>query len=96
MEYDRHILNSTNRMKSSWNLINTERGKGMNSQIIQLLNVDGETIADHQTIADIFNKHFIMIPDMINKNNIDKNYSVETYRNNQNAYCHFMANASQT
>jgi hypothetical protein len=68
----------------------------MNSQIIQLLNVDGETNADHQTIADIFNKHFIMIPDMINKNNIDKNYSDETYRNNQNAYCHFMANASQT
>jgi hypothetical protein len=67
MEYDRHILISTNRMKSSWNLINTERSKGMNSQIIQLLNVDGETIADHQTIADTFNKHFITITNIINK-----------------------------
>jgi hypothetical protein len=96
MEYDRRILNSTTRMKSSWNLINTERGKGMNSQIIQLLNVDGETIADHQTIADTFNKHFITILDTINKKNTDKNYSAETYRNNQNSYHHLLSNAFQT
>ena len=79
-----------------WNLINTERGKGMNNQIIQSLNIGGKTTVDHQTIADTFNKHFIMIPDIINKNNIDKNYSTETHRNNQKVHCHFMANASQT
>ena len=68
----------------------------MNNQIIQSLNIGGKTTADHQTIADTFNKHFIMIPDIINKNNIDKNYSTETQRNNQKVRCHFMANASQT
>ena len=44
MEYDKHIVNSTNRMKTSWNLINTERGKDMNNQIIQSLNIGDEII----------------------------------------------------
>jgi len=39
----------------------------MKNQIIQSLNIGGETTADHQTIADTFNRHFIMIPDIINK-----------------------------
>jgi hypothetical protein len=54
-------------MKTSWNLINLERGKGMKNQIIQSLNISNKTTVDHQTIADTFNKHFIMIPDIINK-----------------------------
>ena len=95
MEYDRHILNSTNKMRTSWNLINIERGKNMNNQIIESTNIGGKTTADHQTIADNFNKQFIMIPDIINKNNIDNYYPAETNRNNQNVHCHFMTNASQ-
>jgi len=51
----------------------------MKNQIIQSVNTGGETTTDHQTIADTFNRHIIMIPDIINKNNIDKNYSVETH-----------------
>jgi len=86
IEYDRRILNSTNRMKASWNLINLERGEGKNNQTIQSISIDGETTTDHQSNADTFNKHFVRIPDIINKNNIDKNYSVETYRNNEPHY----------
>ena len=56
MEYDRRILNSTNKMKTSWNLINIERGKDMNYQIIQAIDIDGRTTTDQQTIADTFNK----------------------------------------
>jgi len=96
MEYDRRILNSTNKMRTSWNLINIERGKDMNNQIIQSINIGGKTTADRQTIADTFNKHFIMILDTINKNNIDNYYPAETNRNKQNVHCHTMANASQT
>ena len=66
MEYDRRILNSTNGMRTSWNVINIERGTDMNNRIIQSINVDGKTTAHHQTIADTFNKHFITILDVIN------------------------------
>ena len=48
MQYDKRILNSTNRMKTSWNLINTERGKGMNNQITQPLHIGDEITTDHQ------------------------------------------------
>ena len=65
MEYDRHILNSTNKMRTSWTLINMERGKDRNNLIIQSINTDGKTSTDPQTTADTFNKHFIMIPDII-------------------------------
>ena len=71
-----------------------ERGKDRNNLIIQSINTDGKTSTDHQTIADTFNKHFIMILDIINKNNIDNNYQTETNRNKQNF--HFMTDASQT
>ena len=80
-------------MKASWNLINLERGQGKNNLTIQSISIDNEITTDHQTIADTFNKHFIRIPDIINKYNIDKNYSAETYRNNQP---HYMANATYT
>jgi len=39
-------------------------------------------LLDHQTFADAFNKHFIMIPYTVIKNNIDKIYSAESYKNN--------------
>jgi hypothetical protein len=45
MEYDRHILKSTNKMRISWNLINIERGKDMNNQIIQSIDIDDKTTA---------------------------------------------------
>ena len=80
-------------MKTACNLINTERGKDINNQIIQSLNICDEIITDHQTTADAFNKHFIMIPDTIIKNNIDKNYSAESYKNN---LPHSMVNPSHS
>jgi hypothetical protein len=68
----------------------------MNNQIIQSINIGSETTTHHQTIADTLNKHFIMILDKINRNNIDNYYSAETNRKNQNVSCRFMANATET
>jgi hypothetical protein len=33
----------------------------MKNQVIQPINIGGETIADHQAIADTFNRHFVTI-----------------------------------
>jgi hypothetical protein len=68
----------------------------MNNQIIQSIDIDGRTIADHQTIMNTFNKHFIMIPEMINKKNMDNYNPTMHNRCNQNVHHHFMANVSQT
>jgi hypothetical protein len=96
LEYDRRILKLTNKMRTSWNLINIERGKDMNNQIIQSIDIDDKTTADHQTIANTINKHFIMVPEIINNNNVDNYNPTMHNRYNQNVHHLFMANASQT
>jgi hypothetical protein len=96
MEYDGRTLKSTNKMRTSWNLINIKRGKDINNQIVQSIDIGDKTTADHQTIANTFNKNFIMIPEIINKNNVDNYNPTMHNRYKQNVHHHFMANASQT
>jgi hypothetical protein len=42
MEYDKLILNSHNKIKPTWNIINKESGRKNNSNNIQALDVDGK------------------------------------------------------
>jgi hypothetical protein len=42
MEYDKLILNSHNKIKTKWNIINKESGRKNNRNNIQALDVDGK------------------------------------------------------
>ena len=55
MEYDKHILNSNNVMRTSWKLINKELGKDRKSHRFQSLNFNGTSTTNHQIIANAFN-----------------------------------------
>jgi hypothetical protein len=46
-----------------------ETGKKHTSNEMNMLNIKGKLSSNHQDIAEAFNKHFISIPDEINKNN---------------------------
>ena len=84
MEYDRHVLDSNNVMRTSWKLINKELGKGHKNHGIQSVIINGRSTWNHQIITDAFNKHFTTIPVMINQN-ISANYCLtKTSVNNQN------------
>jgi hypothetical protein len=84
MEFDRHILNSNNVMRTSWKLIHKELGKDHKNHGLQSVNINGSSTANHQIIASAFNKHFTTIPDMINQK-INANYCLtKTSVNNQN------------
>jgi len=84
MEYDRHILNSNNVMRTCWKLINKELGMDHKNCGIQSVNINGWSTSNHQIIADAFNEHFTTIPDMINQN-INENYCLTKISvNNQN------------
>jgi hypothetical protein len=72
MEFDRHILNSNNVMRTSWKSINKESGKDHKNHGLQSVSINGST-SNHQIIASAFNKHFTTIPDMITQN-INANY----------------------
>ena len=83
MEYDRHILNSNNIMRTSWKLINRELGKDCKNYGFQSLNMNGRSITNHQIIANAFDDHFTfrtMISQKINA----RNCSTTTSDNNHN------------
>lgn len=83
-EYNRHILNSNNVVRTSWKLINKELGKDRKNHGIQSVSINGRSTSNHQIIADAFNKQFTTIPNMINQN-ISANYCLTNISvNNQN------------
>jgi hypothetical protein len=67
MEYDKLILNSHNKIKTTWNIINKESGRKNNSNNIQALDVDGKKIIDHQSIVETFNEYFVTTAENISK-----------------------------
>jgi len=84
MEYNRHILNPNNVIRTSWKLINKELGFDHKIHGIQSVNINSWSTSNHQIVADAFNKHFTTIPDMINQN-ISANYILtKISANNQN------------
>ena len=67
MDYDKLILNSCNKIKTTWNIINTESGRMKKRNETLALNINGMKITDQQTIADTFSEHFATIADKIRK-----------------------------
>jgi hypothetical protein len=84
MDYDRHILNSNNVMRTSWKLINKELGKDCKNHGFQSLNINGRSTTVHQIIANALNKHFTTIPTMISRNINASKCFTKTSVNNQN------------
>ena len=84
MEYDRHILNSNNVMRTSWTLIKKELSKDHKNHGLQSVNINGRSTSNHQIIASAFNKHFTTIPDTINQNINANCCLIKTSVNNQN------------
>jgi hypothetical protein len=96
MEYDRHILNSNNVMRTSWKLINKELGKDRKNHGFQSLNINATSTTNYQIIANAFNKHFTTIPTMISQNIIASNCSTKPSVNNQNYLSFSLNNVFQT
>jgi len=66
-ENDQLILNSHNKVKTTWGIINTESGKNKKRSETQALNVEGKKITDQQTIAATFNEYFITIAEKVER-----------------------------
>jgi len=92
MGYDRHILNSTNVMKTSWKLINKELGKDCKNYGFQSVNINGGSITNRQLIASAFNKHIKNFPTIISQKINASNCSTATSDNNQNNICFSLNN----
>jgi hypothetical protein len=67
--YDGKIKKSNNKNKTLWDIIKLETCKKHTSNQMNMLNIKGRLSNNHQDTAEAFDKHFISIPDEINKNN---------------------------
>jgi hypothetical protein len=56
IEHDKLILNSHNKVKTTWSNINKESGRNKKGSEIQALNSEVRKITDQQTIAETFNE----------------------------------------
>ena len=56
--YDNQIKNSTNKNKTTWNIVNKETHRKAHSTKIQFLNIDGITTDNQQLTAKTFNNYF--------------------------------------
>ena len=70
MECDKLILNTHNKAKTTWDIINEESGRNKKRNEIQALLVEDKKITNQQTIAEIFNEYFISIAD-VNRQSIN-------------------------
>ena len=59
MVYDKLILNSHNKIKTTWDIINKETGRNTKRVEIKTMKIDGKKLNDQQqAIAKEFNKYF--------------------------------------
>jgi hypothetical protein len=58
MAYDKCILNSHNKIKTTWEIIKKEVGRNTNRVEINTLKIDGKKLNNQQDIAGEFNKYF--------------------------------------
>jgi len=83
MNYNRRIFESSNKPKTTWNIINELLGKQRWSNDIQKVIIEGSHLASQHDIANSFNKYFSNIIDKLNCNTTDK-----SSLKNSSTYCY--------
>jgi hypothetical protein len=69
LHYTRIILNSNNKMATTWKIINHENGKPSHCNNTISLRIDNKEVTNHNKIANIFNNYFLSIADTLNSGN---------------------------
>ena len=72
LHYNNIILKSKNKMKSTWKIINNEKGITQQDMSIPQLVLNNKRITNQHKIANIFNSYFISVADSIKEDRSDK------------------------
>jgi hypothetical protein len=86
--YNRMILKSNNKMKSTWRIINEEKGKTKGNKGIHSITIGKQEVTNREKMATSFNKYFLSIADSIipNNNNHSNNMTVNPINYLVNAF----------
>jgi hypothetical protein len=63
MSYNKQILNSTNRIRTTWKIINREIHRKVKKDSIQTVCIDGRNTNNFYNIVEAFNSYFKKTPD---------------------------------
>ena len=69
LHYNRIILNSNNKMSTTWKIINYENRKPNHIKNSISLKTDNKEITNQNTVANIFNNYFLSIAKSLNSGN---------------------------
>jgi hypothetical protein len=87
IHYNNLLANSSNKTKTTWNIINGNINKGPRSNDISFINMNGTKTYNRQVIADTFNKYFLTLAQHIYTENF-KNSNSTAIVNNPLNYLH--------
>ena len=90
MEHDKLILNSDNKVKTTWGTISEESGRNKKRSEIQALKIEGKKITDQQTTAEPFNEYFVAIAENVKR---QSNNLINDDNNNKDSHTNFMDQA---
>ena len=79
LHYNNIILRAKNKMKSTWKIINREKGTKHQDTTVNTLTIDDSTIANQSIIANAFNNYFSTVADSIMT---DKKQDITSSRKN--------------
>ncbi|PNF33656.1 hypothetical protein B7P43_G12345 [Cryptotermes secundus] len=61
LHYDRLIVNSENKMKTTWNIVKSVTGKRSGNKLFESVYINGTLTDNQQLIADSFQNYFLLI-----------------------------------
>jgi len=65
MHFNKIIQNSENKIKSTWKIINEDKGKFKDSQNMKFLRINNKTIFNQEAMASTFNNYFLSVADCV-------------------------------
>jgi hypothetical protein len=63
--YNKLIADSTNKARTTWDIIRTITNNSKSNHAISLINIDGKLCSSNQIIANILNNYSISLPDKV-------------------------------
>jgi hypothetical protein len=67
IEHGKLILNSHNKVKTTWGIINKESGRNKKGNEMQAPNFKVKIITDQPTIVETFNEYFVAITENVKR-----------------------------
>jgi hypothetical protein len=91
LNYADKIKKSVNKNKTVWDIVNLETIKTGDTEETNTLKIDGNTISDHQEIANAFNKYFLTVAENLHK----KQNTLSSQNLDNTTPLHFLTQAFQ-